>query len=121
NPRKLVGFHQHTFLNFVPADDRRQHRESDIVAREKAHHRHILDFGRDLRADAETLGQHVETGSDAAFWSRKDDWMSAQAIDETAPLPAQALWRTDETDGLLGQATHDEGRQVVARRYLIDQ
>ena len=93
-----MSLHQRAGLDFVLNDDRRQHAEAEVFAREKPHHRHVLDFGRDLRTNAETSDERIETDPDAAVRCRQDERLRGQTLGQAALLSSEALFRADEAD-----------------------
>ena len=75
------------------------------LARQKTHHRHVIDHGRDARRHAKTRGQTVEAASDGGL-SRQDEGFGGQHRGKGVML--QAIGLPVNAHCLLGDAVRGE-------------
>ncbi len=91
-----IALDEHAGGDLVLHNDRPQHGEADVLARQETHHRHVVDLSDDSGAHPEAVDEGVEPGPDAR------------------PLE-QSCQCADEADGPLGQAVRDVLYERIAR------
>ena len=118
--RQWIAFHKNACRNLVLDDNWGKNGQTDILAGEKSHHRHVLHFGHDLRPDTQPVRKRIEADAHAAVCRRQDDGVAAQSIRKACGMP-QPIRRSHQADRALRKTVRDKRGQRIPRRRLIEQ